>query len=126
MASPLADRIRSRVSGPWASVLAPAIRSRRGTDVTINVGGARRALSGGGSVRQVVYGAEFGGGSRTTVVQGTARQATHVRHTTRQFLDNHHPFIYSTIGDSVGWILDQWSDAVSRTLTEEGPLTDGR
>jgi hypothetical protein len=66
-----------------------------------------------------VFGAEFGGGSRITPVRASNRNRSHARRTTRQFLRNRSPFVYPTVGASVGWSLDAFANVVTRILTQE-------
>lgn len=97
VADPLARSMAAAAAGPYAAALAAGVKTRADVTPKIVVGGARKVASGGASVRQLVYGVEFGGGRRT----GTVRRGrtTYRRRTTMQF--TRAPFIYPT------WDRDQ-------------------
>ena len=118
VATPLAGRIRSAASGPWARVLAAGTKARAGADPTIVVGGQAPRLSGGGGPRSVVYGVEFGGGTRTTAVPSRAGRRGYRRRSTRQFVGRHDPFVYPTISASMPRVLDTYADIVMDVLGE--------
>jgi hypothetical protein len=119
IADPLAARIRSAGRGVYSSRVAPTAKGRASADPKVVVGGARRVASGGATARDLVFGAEFGGGSRITPVRASNRNRSHARRTTRQFLRNRSPFVYPTVGASVGWSLDAFANVVTRILTQE-------
>lgn len=66
IAADLAMVVRARASSsgyPQDARVAPTIRARRSNRPAVTWGGRRRVFSGGGTATDVVYGAEFGGGS---------------------------------------------------------------
>lgn len=122
VAVPLAAKIGAGLAGPWASVLAGQVKARASAEPVIVVGGARRLVSGGASGRQLVYGAQFGGGKRTTVVAPTSRRRGYRLRSTRQFVRTVRPTIYPTIARNGEWVLSRFADVVGRVL--EG-VSDG-
>jgi len=123
VAAPLAQKVAAAARGPWGRVLSGAVKTRASADPVIVVGGARRVVSGGASPRQLVYGTEFGGGSRVKAIPATARRRGHRRRTTRQFIGKHAPFVFPTIGDNAEWVLEKFADIVDDVL---GRVTNGR
>lgn len=117
VAEPLAGRIRSAAAGPYRGALSTSVKARKLADPTIVIGGTRKVVSGGANARQLVYGTEFGGGSRVSRVSANGRHRGYRRRSTRQFARSH-PFIFSTIGKSGGWVLEQFADVVNRLLGE--------
>ena len=117
IAEPLAAKIRSSWSGPWAQVLATATKTKTGADPTIFVGGSRKVVSGGASPRQLVYGAEFGASGRTvTGVQAGTGHRSYSRRSTRQFVANKAPSVFPTIRANGGWVMDKFADIVDDVL----------
>lgn len=119
VAVPLASRVGSAARGPWSRVLQAGTKARAGADPTIVVGGLRPKLSGGAGPRQVVFGAEFGGGKRLTAVPRTARHRGYRRYSTNQFRANKTPFVFPTIAKNLPWVLDQFADISMTTLNKE-------
>lgn len=121
VAEPLAQRITAAASGPYGRVIARAgaVKARNGADPLLVVGGARRVASGGANARQLVYGAEFGGGSRVTAVPGSSRRRAYRLRSTRQFIRNRSPFVFPTIRDSIPEVLDRFADIVGDVLNKE-------
>lgn len=119
IAEPLADRISSTFTGPWAAPLAGATKTRKLADPTIIIGGARRVVSGGANARQLVYGAQFGGGNRTSKITRKTRRgrATYSARTTRQFARHAQETIFPAIRREGGWVLDQFAEIVAKVLT---------
>jgi hypothetical protein len=120
VAVPLAARIGSAAGGPWAPVLRAGTKARAGAEPTIVVGGSAPRVSGGATPRQLVYGAEFGGGSRLTAVPRSGRRRGYRVHSTRQFRANRRPFIFPTIAEQIPAVLDEYADIVSDTFRETG------
>ena len=118
VADPLAGDIRADYRGPWANVLSAATKTRVSGDPQIVVGGSRRVVSGGAAPRQLVYGAQFGGGkkvaevTRRTKHKGTVRYR---RRTTAQFR-NPVPTIFPTIGRTIDKTLDRFARIVGEVL----------
>lgn len=117
VAEPLAADIRASFDGPYQRVLVGAVKARIQGDPMVVVGGARRVLSGGASVRDVVFGDEFGGGSRVRVVRSTSKRRAHQRHTTRQF-GPPRGNIFHTIRSTADATFDRWADVVERIIRE--------
>jgi hypothetical protein len=117
VAEPLAAEIRAAFDGPYRAVLVGAVKARIQGDPMIVVGGSRRVLSGGASVRDVVFGDEFGGGSRLGTVRSTSRRRGHARHTTRQF-GPPRGNILGTISSNTQATFDRWADVVERIIRE--------
>lgn len=114
VASPLADKVAHTFIGPWARPLATATKARQLADPTIVVGGARRVVSGGATPRQLVYGAQWGGGARVATV---TRHGKPVKvHTTRQFAGRGPATVFATIRAEAAWVLDQFAGIVDRVL----------
>lgn len=125
IAEPLADKIAASFVGPWAAPLAISTKARKLADPTIIVGGSRRVVSGGASARQLVYGAQFGGGTRVSTVSRRTRGGKATRyhtHTTRQFAGRGRATIFTTIRDQAAWALDRFAGIVDRVLSE---VSDG-
>lgn len=118
VAEPLAGEIRSSFDGPYRGVLVAAVKARIQGDPMIVVGGSRPVLSGGASVRDVVFGDEFGGGSRLGTVRSTARRRGHTRRTTRQFQGKARHNIIGTIESNAARTFDRWADVVGRIIKE--------
>jgi hypothetical protein len=122
VAVPLAAKIAAAASGPYGRALSGAVKARAQADPTIVIGGSRKVVSGGANARQLVFGTEFGGGKRTTRIARRPGRAGYRRRTTNQFVPAH-PFVFSTIGDNVDWVLDRYSDIVLKVLNEA--VSDG-
>lgn len=118
VAEPLAGEIRAALDGPYRGVLVDAVKTRIQGDPMIVVGGARRVLSGGASVRDVVFGDEFGGGSRLGTVRSTSKRKGHTRRTTRQFAGKARHNIIGTIEANAARTFDRWADTVARIINE--------
>lgn len=119
VAEPLAADIAAAYVGPWARPLAISTKARKLADPTIVVGGTRRVVSGGASARQLVYGAQWGGGQRVSNVTRRSRSGKAVRyraHVTRQFAGRAKATIFVTIRDRTPWVLDQFATIVDRVL----------
>lgn len=119
VAEPLAADIRGAWSGPHARVLSAATKARVQTDPQVVVGGARRALSGGASARDVVFGDEFGGGRRVKAIPARPGRRGHRRRTTQQFPGQGQHAVYGTIARGLEKYLDRWADAVERIVGKE-------
>lgn len=139
IATPLAGDIAAAYRGPWAPQLAIGTKARKLADPTIVIGGSRGVVSGGASVRDLVYGNEFGGGGRVTTVhrerradgskrRGRISRAERARaasrgqtiykvHSTRQFRTAR-PSIIPTIRRRGGWVLDQFANIAVDVLRE--------
>lgn len=118
VADPLAADIRASFDGPYRAQLVSGVKTRVQGDPMIVVGGARRVTSGGASVRDLVYGDEFGGGSRVSVIPTSSRRKGHTRHTTRQFAGKARGNIFDTIRRTADATFERWVDAVDRIITE--------
>lgn len=118
VAEPLAGEIRSAFDGPYRGVLVGAVKARIQGDPMIVVGGSRPVLTGGASVRDVVFGDEFGGGSRLGTVRSTSKRRGHARHTTRQFAGKARHNILGTIEDNAAKTFERWADVVERIIKE--------
>lgn len=124
IAQPLAADIAAAFRGPWAAQLATGTKARRLAEPTIVVGGARRVVSGGAGVRDLVFGAQFGGGKKITTVHRKTRHGStkYKAHTTRQF-SKPAPTIFPTIRERLPWVLDEFARLVLNTVNRE--MTDG-
>jgi hypothetical protein len=122
VAVPLAAKIGAAASGPYARALSGAVKARAQADPTIVIGGSRKVVRGGANARQLVFGTEWGGGKRTTRVAARPGRRGYRRRSTNQFVPAH-PFVFSTIGDNVDWVLDRYSDIVLKVLNEA--VSDG-
>lgn len=119
VAQPLATAIGRQAHGPWERVLQAGSRARAAADPKIVIGGKTPRLSGGGGPRDVVFGAEFGGGKRTTTVPARAGRKAYRRASTRQFVRNYDPFVYPTIEANVPEVLDTYADIVLDVMDKE-------
>lgn len=118
VAEPLAAQIRAQAHGPWAHVLAAGTKARAAADPQVVVGGLRPRLSGGAGPRQVVFGAEFGGGKR----RGTSRSRkgnVYKRRTTAQFAGHRDPFVFPTVEAQLPEVLDAYADIVLDVFDRE-------
>lgn len=122
VAEPLAGEIRSAGTGVYSRRAAATARSRSGADPTIVVGSSSPAFSGGASTRDVVFGAEFSGGSRITAVT-SPRARRHLRRSTRQFI-RQESFVFPTVARSIDRTFDRWASIVDDVVTQE--VTNGR
>ena len=113
VAEPLAADIRAAWSGPYARALSAATKTRAAADPQIVVGGSRRVVSGGASARDLVFGAEFGGGRRVTVIPTRPGRRGHRRHTTRQFGRGQHA-VFGTIEATLDRTFQRWADVVEK------------
>jgi hypothetical protein len=102
-------------------VLAAGVKARAGADPTIVVGGLRPKLSGGAGPRQVIFGAEFGGGKRLSAVPAGRGRRGYRRYTTAQFRAHQTPFVFPTIADNIPWALDTWADLTLDVLEQAIP-----
>lgn len=118
VAGPLADAIGRAATGPYARVLGPAVKVASDVRPRIRVKGKRKALSGGASVEQLVYGTEWGGGERVTGITRRKRNGGTVayrRHTTRQFVPAR-PFIIPTIARERDTMLEAYAAVAEEAL----------
>ena len=113
---PVAADMRAAATGPHAALLAAGVKPRTGATPELVIGGARPRISGGASPRDVVFGDEFGGGSRVTEVPARQGRRAYRRHTTRQF--KRRPFAFPTIARDLEKILDGYATIVTDTLEE--------
>lgn len=133
VAEPLAQKIAEQAHGPYGRALAASVKVRVSADPTIVVGGTRPVVSGGATGRDLVFGTEFGGGNRVSVVnrerhadgrkrvgrigrgeqerQRARGRSVYKRHTTKQFR-NPNPFVYPTVEANVEWALDEFAAIV--------------
>lgn len=115
VAAPIARRIQAAYTGPWARALAAGTKARKAADPTIVVGGARRVVSGGASVRQLVYGDQFGGSRRVTPTtrrtRDGGRTTSYRLRSTRQF-GQPRPAIIPTLRKSTAQMLEAFADLV--------------
>lgn len=121
IATPLAARVGATFTGPWARVLSTAAKPRAAADPTIVVGGARKALTGGGSPRDVVFGSQWGGGTKIVRVpaRGGRKPSRGYRlRSTRQFTRNAKQTVYPTIVDELPAVLDGFAAIADDVLRE--------
>ncbi|MFV0446390.1 MAG: hypothetical protein ACK5Q5_22685 [Planctomycetaceae bacterium] len=95
-----AGRIRGRASTAQQRAVAPSVRARSDRFPAIIAGGARRAVSGGGRVSEVFFGAEFGGRGRKTTQQFQPHRGT------RGY------FVYPTFRADEDRMMKRWEQAV--------------
>lgn len=122
VARPLAEKIAAAAHGPHANALRAGVKARKLADPTIVVGGARRLVSGGATIRQLAPGNEWGGGKRTTRVPSRPGRRGYRMRSTNQFVPAH-PFIYPTISENYDWAIERWSDVVEDLVGKA--LNDG-
>lgn len=106
----------ARSAGPYGRALATAARPRAGADPAVVVGGRRPLVSGGATGRDLVYGANFGGGKRTTVVHRAGARPYRAR-TTMQFT-RPRPWIYPALARSADDLFTAWAAALDPYLQE--------
>lgn len=134
VAEPLAGAIRSEWHGPHAAVLREATKARVQVDPMVVVGGARKVVSGGASVRDLVYGNEFGGGKRVALVnrprsaggrrrgrvtqaeRATAGRKIYRRRTTQQFPREGQHAVFGTIEGTLDAIFGRWVEVIERRI----------
>lgn len=132
VAEPLAAAIRADWRGPHAAVLAAGTKTRVQVDPMVVVGGARKVVSGGAGVRDLVFGNEFGGGKRVALVgrpksngrrrrgKVTAAEASgsriYRRRTTRQFPVEGQHSVFGTIEGTLDATFDRWVDVINRRI----------
>lgn len=121
IAEPLAAKIKSAAAstGPWAAVLVAGTKTRAGAEPVIVVGGKTPRLSGGAGPRHVVFGTEWGGGKRLSVVARSNRARGHRRYSTNQFRRHKHPFIFPTVARNYDAIVEAYADIVVRAIDKE-------
>lgn len=140
VAVPLAGKVSGAAAGPYRVALSGGVKARAAADPQIVIGGAKKVVSGGASVRQLIYGTEFSGGKRYAIVNRPTRngrrrkgrvsakeraaalangKTIYKRHTTNQFVPGH-PFVFSTISKNGDWVLDTFADIVMDTLAQGG------
>lgn len=124
VAEPLAADIRSAWTGPYGPALSAATKARVSTDPQVVIGGSRRVVSGGASPRQLVYGAEWGGGKRVARIPSRPGRRAHRRRTTAQFPRQGQHAVYGTIGATLDRTFDRWvtvvADLIDDTLERGG------
>ena len=111
---PLVDDIRGRETGPYGSALAGAI-TVAGDAPAIEVVSAGAIVSGGASADELVWGSEYGGGERVSIVSASTRAKSYKRHTTRQFRGGW-PVIVPTVEQSADQTVERFADVVDETL----------
>lgn len=91
-------------------------------ELQIVVGGARASGIGRLKMRDLVLGAEFGGGGRVTAYSQRRRRATvHVRRRVTTQFGRHAPdgrFAYPTWNTEAPAALEDWAAAVERTIVD--------
>lgn len=117
VAEPLAADIRGAWRGPYAPVLAAGTKARVQTDPQVIIGGSRRVVRGGASVRDLVYGEEWGGGRRVKAIPARPGRRGHRRRTTRQFAGQGQHAVYGTVARTMERSLERWADVVERIVT---------
>lgn len=125
----LVQRVGRAATMPYRDVLLFAPKIRANPNPTIVVGGTSTGrLSGGATARDVVFGTEYGGGNRVSVVnrkpgkrgrvsKGEYSSGVYKRHTTRQFLPAR-PYIWETVEKEFPWVLEEWAEIVMSKLYE--------
>lgn len=119
VAQPAADDIRKAGRTVYARRVAPTARARAGADPTVVVGGARRVASGGARARDLVFGANFGGGGRVRAIPARPGRAGYRRVTTNQFAGRRDPFVFATVGRNLDRYLEAWAGIVDEAVAEE-------
>lgn len=140
VAEPLAARVKAAPTGPYARVISAGVKTKADVVPRIAVGGKRKAVSGGARVVDLVYGDEFGGGKRETVVTRPARNAARTRtgkpsaktrqaarsagntryrrRTTMQFVPPH-PFLFPTVRRERAAMLEGLGRIIDRVLDQD-------
>lgn len=118
VAEPLAARVRSAGSSVYGRRVAATAKARAGANPTVVVGGTQRVVSGGGTGRQIVFGAMFGGGSRIAIIR-SRRARTHLRHTTRQFAGERDAFVPRAVRDGAAEALTNFATIANDTIDRE-------
>jgi len=120
VAVPLAGYVADAARGatPWGVKIAPVVKARLQGDPTIAIGAARKVFSGGASVNQVVYGANWGGGRRRKATARRLGGNPYTRSSTAQFIRGSSEFIYSTFRAKAEWALNEWVQVLDPYLTE--------
>lgn len=116
VAEPLAADIRGAWRGPYAHVLAAGTKARVQTDPQVVIGGSRRVVRGGGSVRDLVFGAEWGGGKRVKPIPARPGRRGHRRRTTQQFPSTGQHAVFGTVSRTMDRSLERWADVVERIV----------
>lgn len=131
IAVPIADEINRQAHGPYGRALSTAAKARLDAQPVIVVGGTRPLVSGGATGRQLVFGNEFGGGSRVSTVNrkpgkrgrvSRAERASGVykRHSTKQF-SNPHPHVYPTVEAMADDALEMFADLIVEKIDNALP-----
>lgn len=119
LAQPLADRLRAAGTGStYARLVAGTTRVIPGRPIAVQIGGPQRLVSGGATGTDLVYGTEYGGGRRVTIVPANRRARAHRRRTTRQFISQRAPFIEDTVARAEADLGDQLADTIADRIEE--------
>lgn len=121
IAEPVAGRIRSAASGPYARILAPGTKAQAGSgaEARIKIGGLSPKVSGRAGPRQVVFGVEFGGGKRLSKIAAGRGHRGYRRYSTRQFVRHKAPFIWPTVHKNADAIEEAYAEIVLDALHKE-------
>lgn len=115
VAEPIAADVRAGGSTTYTRLVAGTTRVRADADPTVVLGGARRLVSGGARGRDLVFGAQFGGGKAVVSVPSRPGQRAHRRRSTMQF-GGRDPFVFATLRRNIDRYLGLWADVVVETV----------
>ena len=121
VAAPMVDLVVDAArSTRFAPKVAADVRAVAGTTPTIKLTGTRKRFSGGASTRDVVPGALWGNGGRSSrSIPATARRRGYrPRTTTAQFRGPGHDFAFTPIASQQGRLLEAWGRILDEALEE--------
>lgn len=129
VAEPLATEVRQAYSSGsrMAQPLSAQVKTRVNAEPVISVGGARKLVSGGGSGRNLVYGLEFGSGTRPQRAERLIRNAargrssrggSRTRRSTAQFAGEGGHYIFGTFSREAERTYDRWLGVLGVVLEE--------
>jgi hypothetical protein len=124
VAAPLAAGIAAAWSGPYAGVLSAGTKATVAAPPEVIVGGSYPRLSGGAGPSTLVFGTEFGAGSRRGTVRAHTRRGFGVRSyqrvTTNQLGPAQHA-VSGTVADQLPAIEDKIVNIVTDTFNKVVP-----
>ncbi len=108
IAADIASKAQGAASsvGGVAKLVGPTIRATRDRIPVVTMGGNARTPSGRGAIGDLIWGAEFGGGSRPATMQF------------KPWLGHTGYFLWPTVRGDSTWIQQQYSNALGDALDE--------
>lgn len=104
---------------PWYPKIASSLKTTAAATPTIKATAAPKVFSGGGSTRDVVPGAVWGGGGKSSkAIAATGERRGYRRITTNQFKGTGTDFLFEPVARHSEELLAAWGKVIDAALTE--------